>query len=582
MPSRQTIQPRTLSHSVDLFAGGMDSDASPYRVAEGQAVLGENIEFYRDNTLRSRKGYELKTPITQVGQFITQRLNGVIKNVYRDGALYKAVNIGQIEVLGAASSAHNFIRVVNGVLAVEPEGIKLLDTDGLQAAGVNTPLPLTGATGEGGKLTEGSYTYTYNYLLVGGAESPQSAELEITVTDKDSKVTLNIPANPAHPKLFKLRLYRQNPGDGFPLFIKELPVNTTTYVDKGDIQSALMPLQGVRQMPGGNLALLQNRRLFVVDGDVLNYSYPGNYGYSNDFWTEKVSLPTGEPIRAICPLGQGVVFFGLETAIYMNAVPSEGGSFSPIPVPDGCVSQTAWTQAEDGTLIYVGKSGVYAMQGASAQRISDPVNDRFRNYTPGQLRDTTMVFDQQERRLLVALPGEILVYYFQTKAWSVWTIPGAKLDWFEGRIHVIYQSKLGILGEFPTDNGAPITGRFVSGIHGFEDQLQFKLFRRMGIQVSATGTDTVNMGVKALDSNTTYQGLPPRPSENTNWDNSFWDTSLWSGNLSDVTQTVSLPDFIQGRYIQFTITFSTTNADQFVITGPAVIEYRPRYRYGRG
>lgn len=131
-----------------------------------------------------------------------------------------------------------------------------------------------------------------------------------------------------------------------------------------------------------------------MDGDTLNYSYPGSYAYSNVFWTEKVNLPTGEPIRAICPLGQGVIFFGLETATFMNGVPAEGGTFAPIPVPDGCVGSQAWTTAEDGTLFYLGKSGVYAMTGVQAQRISDPLNDIFRNLSVGEMENATLLFDQ--------------------------------------------------------------------------------------------------------------------------------------------------------------------------------------------
>lgn len=580
MATKQTVQPRTLSYSVDLFKGGMDSDASPYTIADGQAVLGENVDFYRDNTLRSRRGYELTANVNKDGQFITQRMNSEVRRFYREAGYYKSEYLANHKLEGNATGTHNFVRILNGILAVEPSGIVLMDSDGIQAAAVDTPLPLTGSSSVGGKLKEGTYTYVYNYLLSGGFESPQSEELEVVVKQSDSKVELQFPTNPDHPKLYKIRLYRKNPGDGFPLFIKELPTDTLTYVDTGDGQSALMPLQGIRQLPGGNLALIHNRRLFTVDGATLNYSYPGVYAYSNVFWSEKVNLPTGEPITAICPLGQGVIFFGLETALYMNGVPSEGGAFNPMPVPDGCVSQTAWTQAEDGTLFYVGKSGIYAMQGAAAQRISDPVNDRFRNYTAGELRSATMIFDQQERRLLVALPNEILVYYFTTKAWSVWTLPGAELDWFEGRIHIYYDGKFGILGEAENDDGNPIKGKFVSGLHGMDDQTNHKLFRRMGLQLSAINSDKINMGIRVTDWDTAFVGLPERAERGSMWDVDLWDVGQWSGNVDSV-QTVSLPDYIQGRYIQFTITFETNNATNFVIMGPVVFEYRPRYRYGR-
>lgn len=581
MASRQSIQPRIISHSVDMFAGGMDSDASPYTLQPGQAVLGENVEFYRDNTLRSRKGYALETASIPInGEFSVQRIQGTVKYLYRQGSQYWSRTNEVSAALGSSSGDHRFLRILNGALILEPGRILLVDSDGTQTAGVEVPTKLTGTATTGGKLKEGSYTYTYNYLIKGGGDSPHAEETTVLITAGDSKVTLTIPVPQAHPKLYKLRIFRKDPDGGFPLFIKELDVGTTTYVDTGDTLSALLPAQGVRPMPGGNLGLIHNRRLFVVDQDTLHYSFPGNYGYSNVFWTEKLNLPTGEPITAMCPLGQGVIFFGLESAIYMNSTPSEGGGFNPIPVPDGCVGPSAWTQAEDGTLLYVGKAGVYAMQGANAQRISDPVNDYFEKYTVGQLKNSTLIFDQQERRLLVALPNEILVFHFATKAWAVWTIPNVRLDWFEGRIYM-WNNRFGILGEAPNDNGTPITGKFVSGVHGLDDATQFKLFRRMGLQVSAGANDKIDMHIRALLADNSYSGLPDRTIDGATWGVAIWGRDKWGG-VSDTEQTVSLPDNIQGRYVQFTITFTANDADSLMIMGPVVFEYRSRYRYGRG
>lgn len=334
-------------------------------------------------------------------------------------------------------------------------------------------------------------------------------------------------------------------------------------------------------MPGGNLALVHNRRLLVVDADTLHYSYPGSYAYSNVFWTEKLNLPTGESIRAMCPLGQGVIFFGLETALYMNGTPAEGGAFAPISVPDGCVSQQAWTSAEDGTLFYVGKGGVYAMQGVQAQRISDPVSDQFRNLGISELTKSTLVYDQQERRLLVTLPTVVLVFSFVTRAWAVWTLPGLELDNFEGRLHIYGNGSFGVLGESPNDDGEPIHGKFVSGVSGLDDPVVHKVFRRMGVQVSAAPTDDVSLSVRSLDYEAAYSGLPDRENTGSTWGVAIWGVNSWSGN-TDTTQTVSFPDRIQGRYLQFTITFDTLDANRFVLMGPVVVEYRPSYRYGRG
>lgn len=593
MGTRQSIQPRIISHSIDLFNGGMDSDASPYTVPQGSAVLGENVEFYRDGTLRSRKGftYNMDPTGNLVNKFVTLRWRGSVSRIYRENNYYyNQSDATGWQYLGNASGTPEdttLVKILNGVLVVEKKGIQIYEPtqNNIYQASVDTPNPLSASPLPGGRLKEGIYTYQYNYLLRGGADGPTSPEYTLAVMSDDSQVQVNLPPNPSHPDIFKIRLFRKGPGDAFPLYIGDVNPNTGSFTDTGLPQSALMPTQGVRQMPGGNLALLHNRRLFVVDGDTVHYSYPGTYAYSNVFWSEKINLPTGEPITAMCPLGQGIIFFGLESAVYMNGVPSEGGTFSPIPVPDGCVSQRAWTLAEDGTLLYVGKSGIYAMSGTSAQRISDPVNDEFRKLTVGQLKNSTIIFDQQERRLLTTLPDKILTYYFQTKSWSVWTINNAQLDWFEGRIYMYRTgtptgNRFGILGEAPTDDGLPILGKFVSGVHGLDDSTVFKLFRRVGLQVSAGLNDTVNMSVRAMQENVSYSGLPAREVSGPTWGTAIWGATQWGGN-TDTTQTVSLPDNIQGRYIQFTITFSTQNANQFVLMGPVVVEYRPRYRYGR-
>ena len=85
MATRNSRQQRYISHSIDLFQGGMDSDASPYMLPPGAATLGENVEFYRDNTLRSRRGWQAILPASKTGMFITHRLQGKVCWVYRQG-----------------------------------------------------------------------------------------------------------------------------------------------------------------------------------------------------------------------------------------------------------------------------------------------------------------------------------------------------------------------------------------------------------------------------------------------------------------------------------------------------------------
>lgn len=149
---------------------------------------------------------------------------------------------------------------------------------------------------------------------------------------------------------------------------------------------------------------------------------------------------------------------------------------------------------------------------------------------------------------MVSLPNQILAYYFQTRAWTVWTLKGTELDWFEGRIYLHIDGKFGVLGEAPTDNGQPIQGKFVSGVHGLDDATVHKIFRRFGLQVSAAQGDSVDLYVRSLDWEADYTGLPGRAEKGSTWGDAIWGVATWAGN-TDTTQTVSLPDRIQGRYI---------------------------------
>lgn len=103
------------------------------------------------------------------------------------------------------------------MLIVQPEGVRLLDLDGLNLAAVPKPEPLTATVAQTGKLIEGRYEYTYAYLLRGGDESLPSEVLNVTVPSVDGRVTVTFPTPPTHPKLFRKLLFRKGPKDGIPL-----------------------------------------------------------------------------------------------------------------------------------------------------------------------------------------------------------------------------------------------------------------------------------------------------------------------------------------------------------------------------
>lgn len=142
----------------------------------------------------------------------------------------------------------------------------------------------------------------------------------------------------------------------------------------------------------------------------------------------------------------------------------------------------------------------------------------------------------------MTLPNEVLVYYLETKAWAVWTIPHAQFDMFDGRIYSHVEGKFGVYGENPTDNGNAITGKFESGQYNLGDAVVHKLFRRMSVSCSADPSDQVNLYVRATDYHASHSGLPNRSLDGQPvWGVAIWGVDHW-GNNSDTTQHVSLPD----------------------------------------
>ena len=119
MGTRRTNQSRLLSYSVDLFQGGVDSDASPYMLPPGMAAVGENIEFYRDNTLRVRRGLTRLTPVSKTGMTLTHRLQGEVRTVLRQGTALSTVSGGVVTPAGTLpDEGHLFLRALDSVVVV--------------------------------------------------------------------------------------------------------------------------------------------------------------------------------------------------------------------------------------------------------------------------------------------------------------------------------------------------------------------------------------------------------------------------------------------------------------------------------
>lgn len=97
----------------------MDSDASPYTVPVGSATLGENVEFYRDNTIRARRGWAKLADANKMGMFLTHRINGQVLQVFRWNNNLMKLSNGTSSQLGTLyGGQHTFLRVLNGVLVV--------------------------------------------------------------------------------------------------------------------------------------------------------------------------------------------------------------------------------------------------------------------------------------------------------------------------------------------------------------------------------------------------------------------------------------------------------------------------------
>lgn len=79
------------------------------------AALSENVVFYRDGTIRSRKGYLLTNASPKTGMFVTHRLNGSVNTVYRNGGELK---VGSAVVGALPDEPHHFLRTQEKLLIV--------------------------------------------------------------------------------------------------------------------------------------------------------------------------------------------------------------------------------------------------------------------------------------------------------------------------------------------------------------------------------------------------------------------------------------------------------------------------------
>lgn len=186
-------------------------------------------------------------------------------------------------------------------------------------------------------MTAGTYEYSYTLTDPQGIETGALSAQAIAIpTGQYAMITIgNISS-----AFVTIKLYRKDPGSVLPLLLKTIPIDdlTMVYHDLGGTTLAGLTPPGRKVMGSGQMACISGGRLWTVADNILSYSEVNTPYISGNFAVEPFSLPDGGRATAIAPFNQGVVIFGLNTALYVSGPPSLGGTFLPLAISDGCIN----------------------------------------------------------------------------------------------------------------------------------------------------------------------------------------------------------------------------------------------------
>lgn len=574
-------------YGLEALTFGLYLEGSRYAAPEGSARVAQNLIFNDDGTLGSRPG---RAKFHSVGQEVKYfkritYLGNPASIVQTDTALYFVQAdatthlraLSGSDVVSVIEAGDTFLVSINDTLHEYFGGI-------LYPSKLFAPGSLTLTTQAGGTIPAGTYQYRVAFLFNNGTTGPATPPQSITV-GANSSITITVPDN-TDPRIHSVKFYRKGAND--PAF---LLIHTKTGTGKFWHQetSLAVPAPEIAQddlseMPGG-IMLIQGGRLYVYSKGRLYYSHPFEFRARSAFYDELVTLPEGDKVTALVPVGSGVGIFGLRNATLLTGAPVEGGGLQPLTISDGCLNQNSWTVVPQGTL-FLGTFGLWLMQGAQPVQLSKGVTPLILKIQPETAAvaywpDQNLVLVSDRKQVVTANIGAERVRF------ATWDLRPSMIEEYANTIYYaeggFVYSLTGDMDYVSPTASKAITHLFESNPLSVGDNTATKLFRRAELIFSGSGVTQVTFGIRpvmgedvGLVSETSFAN-----SSGSVWGKARWGTAKWGGGQIATRNRVVAPSNIIGQYIIFIINSSTTRYRSYNVLAPVNFELRAKDRFGR-
>lgn len=401
----------------------------------------------------------------------------------------------------------------------------------------------------------------------------------MTITKSDTTFpTFSITDGSNDPRVVYWRVYRQDSTQAFPLYIADVTPGSSgvIFIDNNKVQSPRTVDQLSVDMEGGDLTCISGNRLYVVSGNTLRYSEPGQYEARSPFSEEQFTLPDNDTPTALAPLGGGVVIFGRHGATMLTGPVQAGGQFMPLSLTEGCLNQQAWTTAQNA-LFYVGPTSVWQLNGAAAQDVTPFSHELFKGVTAPSV---SMAYDPNTSMFLISQGTRIVTV--QTKAGkpqvSVWTERASAIEEYANVVYFADGTELKVYGE-----DGEVTLDWLSTPLNLGETTVDKLVRRAEMLLFYGGRGYAELRISPLYGE---EMAPPAArinlaSDTLTWEELVWDQSLWPDISSTQRARVVTPSNTVGTFVQVGIIIKTDRPNQTHLLVPTAIEFRALDRFGR-
>lgn len=434
------------------FSGGINTGQPPSGLQPNESISTRNYRIYgkklvrrggmrRVNTYANR--YALASEVL-TGFFSYRPTAGAMSIVGTSSRLaffngtFTAITVGGVTSIGAGSLPWIFFQYKDILYAFRTGSGGFFRSKGItyDTAGVAAPASApTLADGVAGVIPAANFygVYTY-YNTATGVESNPSPVSLVLAHGATLKINwTGITASP-NSQVDARRLYRSLPNQQGayyrvdPTVIAEIQNNSTTFYtgDNQLVQGLGDPASFNNGLPPSNMAYgdVWRDRLWCTDGIDLFVSEVGMleaFADSDSGGVIRVLPDDGHKIRGICAWGDRVVVGKTGAVYYITGTDPDNFSRQTLSDRHGVASHYSMKVAE-GSIFWLGPDDVYRSDGGKAYGIGNPKIkqqlDALRDNDPTLISAVTAGVLPELHQYRLALPDGMMVYDYQTGAWS--------------------------------------------------------------------------------------------------------------------------------------------------------------------